>query len=152
MLLYSTILWYADWVLIIIMHVYLKSYSRDVYFRTKCCSSNMEVVSAWRYFEIRVLILFFFSILFLCIRLEQFNDVLHQENILNYDMSHPLFDLTALQTIQTEKCISVDIVQVCGVRFVCCLLHVNIYSELEQFNSTMHIILKRDALSLLLFR
>lgn len=45
------------------------------------------------------------------ITLEQFNDVLLQENISNHDMSHPLFDLTALQTIQTEKSLSVDLVQ-----------------------------------------
>lgn len=50
--------------------------------------------------------------MFLCIRLEQFNDVLLQENISNHDTSHPLFDLTALQTIQTEKSLSVDLVQV----------------------------------------
>ncbi|KAL6497353.1 hypothetical protein OROGR_029282 [Orobanche gracilis] len=29
----------------------------------------------------------------------------------SYDMSHPLFDLTALEAIQTEKCISVESVQ-----------------------------------------
>ncbi|KAH6797304.1 histone deacetylase 5 [Perilla frutescens var. hirtella] len=45
------------------------------------------------------------------ITLEQFNDVLLQENISNHDMSHPLFDLAALQTIQTEKSISVEFVQ-----------------------------------------
>ncbi|KAI3454721.1 hypothetical protein Pfo_011384 [Paulownia fortunei] len=45
------------------------------------------------------------------ITLEQFNDVLLQENVSSYDMSHPLFDLTALQTIQTAKCISVEFVQ-----------------------------------------
>ncbi|KAK6123188.1 hypothetical protein DH2020_043090 [Rehmannia glutinosa] len=45
------------------------------------------------------------------ITLEQFNDVLLQENVSSYDMSRPLFDLTALQTIQTQKCISVDFVQ-----------------------------------------
>ncbi|KAL6559528.1 Histone deacetylase 5 [Orobanche gracilis] len=45
------------------------------------------------------------------ITLEQFNDVLLQENVSSYDMSHPLFDLTALETIQTEKCISVESVQ-----------------------------------------
>ncbi|KAK6123209.1 hypothetical protein DH2020_043066 [Rehmannia glutinosa] len=44
-------------------------------------------------------------------RLEQFNDVLLQENVSSYDMSRPLFDLTALQIIQTQKCISVDFVQ-----------------------------------------
>ncbi|KAL3813035.1 hypothetical protein ACJIZ3_014303 [Penstemon smallii] len=51
---------------------------------------------------------------FLClykITLEQFNDVLLQENVTSYDMSRPLFDLTALQTIQTKECISVDFVQ-----------------------------------------
>ncbi|KAL3640533.1 hypothetical protein CASFOL_015501 [Castilleja foliolosa] len=45
------------------------------------------------------------------ITLEQFNDVLLQENVSSFDMSHPLFDLTALQTIQTEKSISVEPVQ-----------------------------------------
>lgn len=45
------------------------------------------------------------------ITLEQFNDVLLQENISNHDMSHPLFDLTALQTIQTKKSLSVELVQ-----------------------------------------
>ncbi|KAL7098901.1 hypothetical protein ACP275_09G047700 [Erythranthe tilingii] len=45
------------------------------------------------------------------ITLEQFNDVLLQENISSYDMSRPLFDLTALQTIQTEKCTPVESVQ-----------------------------------------
>ncbi|KAK4477805.1 hypothetical protein RD792_017067 [Penstemon davidsonii] len=45
------------------------------------------------------------------ITLEQFNDVLLQENVTSYDMSRPLFDLTALQTIQTKECISVDFVQ-----------------------------------------
>ena len=50
--------------------------------------------------------------LFLCIRLEQFNDVLFQENGLNPETSHPLFDSAALQTIQTEKSISVELVQV----------------------------------------
>ncbi|KAL0333850.1 UNVERIFIED_CONTAM: Histone deacetylase 5 [Sesamum angustifolium] len=45
------------------------------------------------------------------ITLEQFNDVLLQENVSSYNLSHPLFDLTALQSIQTEKCISVEPVQ-----------------------------------------
>ncbi|KAK4477806.1 hypothetical protein RD792_017068 [Penstemon davidsonii] len=45
------------------------------------------------------------------ITLEQFNDVLLQENVTRYDMSCPLFDLTALQTIQSKECISVDFVQ-----------------------------------------
>lgn len=45
------------------------------------------------------------------ITLEQFNDVFYQENISSYDMGRPLFDFTALQTIETEKCISVEFVQ-----------------------------------------
>lgn len=45
------------------------------------------------------------------ITLEQFNDVLLQENVLSDDMTCPLFDLTFLQTIETEKCISVELVQ-----------------------------------------
>ncbi|XP_047957076.1 histone deacetylase 5 isoform X1 [Salvia hispanica] len=45
------------------------------------------------------------------ITLEQFNDVLFQENGLNPETSHPLFDSAALQTIQTEKSISVELVQ-----------------------------------------
>ncbi|PIN00900.1 Histone deacetylase complex, catalytic component RPD3 [Handroanthus impetiginosus] len=45
------------------------------------------------------------------ITLEQFNDVLLQENVPSYDMSRPLFDMTALQNIQIEKCISVELVQ-----------------------------------------
>lgn len=49
---------------------------------------------------------------FLRIRLEQFNDVLLQENVSNLEMSHPLFDSTALQTIQTEKSVSLELVKV----------------------------------------
>ncbi|KAG8379252.1 hypothetical protein BUALT_Bualt07G0069300 [Buddleja alternifolia] len=45
------------------------------------------------------------------ITLEQFNDVLLQENVSSYNLNHPLFDLTALQTIQNEQCISVEFVQ-----------------------------------------
>ncbi|KAL2462980.1 Histone deacetylase 5 [Forsythia ovata] len=45
------------------------------------------------------------------ITLEQFNDVLLQENASSRDMIRPLFDLTSLQTIETEKCISVELVQ-----------------------------------------
>lgn len=48
-------------------------------------------------------------------RLEQFNDVFYQENICSYDMGRPLFDFTDLQTIETEKYISVEFVQVCRV-------------------------------------
>lgn len=39
--------------------------------------------------------------------------MLLQENISDYDMSRPLFDLAALHSIETEKSISVELVQVC---------------------------------------
>ncbi|KZV34693.1 histone deacetylase 5 [Dorcoceras hygrometricum] len=45
------------------------------------------------------------------ISLEQFNDVFKQENISSYDMSQPLFDLTALETIESKKCILVELVK-----------------------------------------
>ncbi|KAL8465178.1 hypothetical protein ACS0TY_034612 [Phlomoides rotata] len=45
------------------------------------------------------------------ITLEQFNDVLLQENVSDYDMSRPLFDLAALQTIETKRSVSVELVQ-----------------------------------------
>lgn len=40
--------------------------------------------------------------------------MLLQENVLSGEMTCPLVDLTFLQTIETEKCISVELVQVCG--------------------------------------
>ncbi|GFP87444.1 histone deacetylase 5 [Phtheirospermum japonicum] len=47
---------------------------------------------------------------YMCL-LEQFNDVLLLENVPSYDMSNSLFDVTALQTIQTDECISVEPLQ-----------------------------------------
>nr|GMD30842.1 histone deacetylase 5 [Ipomoea batatas] len=45
------------------------------------------------------------------ITLDQFNDILLQENDPNYDMRAPLFDLTALHSIENEKTISVEAVK-----------------------------------------
>ncbi|CAK9147973.1 unnamed protein product [Ilex paraguariensis] len=43
------------------------------------------------------------------ITLEQFNDVLVQENGLNHDMTSPLFDLTALDSLASKRSISVEV-------------------------------------------
>ncbi|XP_059641300.1 histone deacetylase 5-like [Cornus florida] len=45
------------------------------------------------------------------ITLEQFNDVLLQENVPSYDMRSPLFDLTALNSIAKKQYISVEAVK-----------------------------------------
>ncbi|XP_031092579.1 histone deacetylase 5 [Ipomoea triloba] len=45
------------------------------------------------------------------ITLDQFNDILLQENDPNYDMRAPLFDLIALHSIENEKTISVEAVK-----------------------------------------
>ncbi|KAI5648310.1 hypothetical protein M9H77_34315 [Catharanthus roseus] len=45
------------------------------------------------------------------ITLEQFNDVLLQENVYSSDMNSPLFDSSDLQSIQSKKCISVEAVK-----------------------------------------
>uniref|UniRef100_A0A5B7BC80 histone deacetylase n=1 Tax=Davidia involucrata TaxID=16924 RepID=A0A5B7BC80_DAVIN len=45
------------------------------------------------------------------ITLEQFNDVLLQENVSSYDMRSPLFDLTALNSIVKTQYISVEILK-----------------------------------------
>lgn len=45
------------------------------------------------------------------ITLEQFNDILLQENISNHDMSSPLFDLNDLNSISDKKSISVGAVK-----------------------------------------
>lgn len=42
------------------------------------------------------------------ITLEQFNDVLHQENISSYDMNSPLFDKDALAKVANEKTMSLE--------------------------------------------
>lgn len=42
------------------------------------------------------------------ITLEQFNDVLHQENFLTNDMSSPFFDAGDLENIRTNQCAPVD--------------------------------------------
>ncbi|XP_016489204.2 histone deacetylase 5 isoform X2 [Nicotiana tabacum] len=45
------------------------------------------------------------------ITLEQFNDVLLQENVTNFDMNSPLFDMTDLQSIENSKCVSAEAVK-----------------------------------------
>ncbi|GLT26884.1 hypothetical protein SLA2020_019240 [Shorea laevis] len=45
------------------------------------------------------------------ITLEQFNDILLQENVSNYDMSSPLFDVDALNSISNKGSISVEAVK-----------------------------------------
>ncbi|XP_048137743.1 histone deacetylase 5-like isoform X3 [Rhodamnia argentea] len=45
------------------------------------------------------------------ITLEQFNDVLHQENISSYDMSSPLFDLTSLDCVKEKGSINLEAVK-----------------------------------------
>ncbi|KAJ8752722.1 hypothetical protein K2173_007032 [Erythroxylum novogranatense] len=45
------------------------------------------------------------------ITLEQFNDVLLQENILSNEMKTPAFDLAALDTIENERTISLDLLK-----------------------------------------
>lgn len=46
------------------------------------------------------------------IRLEQFNDVLLQENVPSYDMGSPLFDLASLDCIKEEGSINLEAVKV----------------------------------------
>jgi len=46
------------------------------------------------------------------IRLEQFNDVLLQENVSSYDMSSPLFDLTSLDCSKEKGSIDLEAVKV----------------------------------------
>lgn len=41
-------------------------------------------------------------------RLEQFNDVLFQENGLNVDSDFPLFDLAALQLVENRGSVSLE--------------------------------------------
>lgn len=41
-------------------------------------------------------------------RLEQFNDVLFQENVLNVDSDSPLFDLAALQLVENKGSVSLE--------------------------------------------
>ncbi|XP_065878815.1 histone deacetylase 5 isoform X2 [Euphorbia lathyris] len=43
------------------------------------------------------------------ITLEQFNDVLLQENVSNYDMNAPVFDLAALDSISSQGSISLEV-------------------------------------------
>lgn len=45
--------------------------------------------------------------LFVC-RLEQFNDVLFQENFSSCDVNTPWFSLEALNAIRSSRCISID--------------------------------------------
>ena len=45
-------------------------------------------------------------------RLEQFNDVLLQENVPDHDMNSPLFDLNALNSTLNEGSFSVEAVKV----------------------------------------
>ncbi|XP_059303703.1 histone deacetylase 5 isoform X1 [Lycium ferocissimum] len=45
------------------------------------------------------------------ITLEQFNDVLLQENVSSFDMNSPLFDMNGLQSIEDTKCISAEAVK-----------------------------------------
>ncbi|CAN4086258.1 unnamed protein product [Withania somnifera] len=45
------------------------------------------------------------------ITLEQFNDVLLQENCSSSDMNCPLFDMTDLQSIENRKCVSAEAVK-----------------------------------------
>lgn len=47
------------------------------------------------------------------IRLEQFNDVLRQENSLKEEMGFPLFDLSALDFVIQNKSIPLVAVKVC---------------------------------------
>ena len=49
-------------------------------------------------------------------RLEQFNDILFQENVPNYDMSSPVFDLAALQSIANKGSVALEVFK---VRIVC---------------------------------
>lgn len=51
------------------------------------------------------------------IRLEQLNDMLLQENTLDTAISSSLFDSTALNSIKSEECKSVEINQ--EVSYVC---------------------------------
>jgi hypothetical protein len=52
-------------------------------------------------------------------RLEQFNDVLLQENDSSYDMTSPLFDLAALMSVTSKEPNSVEI--------MVCLLCLNVF-------------------------
>ncbi|KAL8170675.1 hypothetical protein V2J09_022479 [Rumex salicifolius] len=45
------------------------------------------------------------------ITLEQFNDILHKENISSYDMSSPLFDVKDLEHIRTNQSASLDAIK-----------------------------------------
>ncbi|KAH0688307.1 hypothetical protein KY284_018860 [Solanum tuberosum] len=45
------------------------------------------------------------------ITLEQFNDVLLQENTSSFDMNYPLFDMTDLQSIEERKCVPAEAVK-----------------------------------------
>ncbi|KAK9278920.1 hypothetical protein L1049_028501 [Liquidambar formosana] len=45
------------------------------------------------------------------ITLEQFNDILLQENVTSYDMSSPLFDLTALNSVTNKQSISLEVLK-----------------------------------------
>lgn len=54
-----------------------------------------------------ILDFFFFS-------LEQFNDVLRQENVSSYDISSCLFDSVALNSIPDKQSISVEVLKVCS--------------------------------------
>ncbi|KAJ8553717.1 hypothetical protein K7X08_024395 [Anisodus acutangulus] len=45
------------------------------------------------------------------ITLEQFNDVLLQENVSSFDMNSPLFDMADLQSIENRQCISAEAVK-----------------------------------------
>lgn len=67
-------------------------------------------------------------------RLEQFNDVLFQENVLNVDSDSPLFDLAALQLVENKGSVSLEaasVSQITNVDIETCNNHT--YTRLSTF-------------------
>lgn len=57
-------------------------------------------------------LIFMYVCLFNYCRLEQFNDVLLQENLSSIDTDVALFDASDLQSIESKKCISLEAIKV----------------------------------------
>lgn len=75
----------------------------------KCTTFLISVsVSICFTFHISIILFTLLSLFFFLNRLEQFNDVLSQENALNVGSEFPLFDVAALQLVESKGSIPLE--------------------------------------------